>query len=472
LVKPLIIRYGTHFLHEDNVEAKQNRLVKEKIKKLSNCSLGKKLGVDKGTSINDMPLTGYNLYLPFFKDPSEGELMYPLSDYVNAHTSGTMGKPKNYLLPKTGFIENIKKTALGILLLCTYDEGEFTYDIGDVLYANYPGGSFFSALMVDSFKNRESSFLKVIPDNSESMTFQEKVDFFIDNYEKIDISGMMVTTFLDEIYPRLKEPLSLKGFLTSDIAAGPLKEEIKEKSGSYPSTIYASTETMVASLPSVEYPGGFFFDWRVIYPEFIPEDNQVNSDIRWIVDTPDTLSMFDVEEGKRYQLIATPYYNDFTRYVMPDILECVAKSDDLLTIEIPIFKYYSRADNLLVIHNFTRISEEELLMIMKNSDIPFTEFTVRRELEGSKEYLSVYMELRRDMSEEEIYTAMNEALISHDDDWRDLNECINYTPLKLKILPEGTFNNFLDSVDMHRVNRISMKEKHFNKLLDSCAANQ
>ena len=55
----------------------------------------------------------------------------------------------------------------------------------------------------------------------------------------------------------------------------------------------------------------------------------------------------DVEIGKRYQVIATLHKTDITRYVMPDILECVALNDDILNTDLPVFRYYARGDNII-----------------------------------------------------------------------------------------------------------------------------
>ncbi|MFP3951089.1 MAG: GH3 auxin-responsive promoter family protein [Candidatus Bathyarchaeia archaeon] len=467
LVKPLVDWYATGFLRERGVLERQRTLLDEKLERLCRCNIGGRLGVEPSSSFQDLPLTGYDFYLPFFDDPHDGDFIYPLDDYVRAGTSGTMGKPKTYLLPWTGFRENVRKSVLSFLYLVTHDGEGSKLEVGDTLYANIPGGNFLAAFTADAFKSNQSRFFRLVPENRDHMSFQEKVDYFIDNHQEIDIAYMTVTTFLDEICPYVDDEVYLKGFFTQDITAGPLKDEIKRRSGNYPKTIYAATETFIAGLPSIEYPGAFLFDWRTLYPEFIKESESVNSKITVIDEAPDLVPMTDVEVGGRYQLIVTPYYNDLTRYVMPDIVECISGGDDVLNTDIPVFKYYARSDKVLSLQNFTRINEEELITVLKNSGVPFVDFTARSEIDGTREYLSIYIELAHEMPEDEVYQRVNRGLLDIDRDWRDLSSFMNYTPLKVSILPRGTFKRFLhNKPGMARVTRIGMREERFNKLMD------
>jgi hypothetical protein len=464
--KPLIRWYALDFLKESNVSAKEEALIKKKIRRVAKSGLGKKLGVEQGTKVGKIPFTGYDYYLPFFRNPHESDFIYPLDDYTRSQTSGTMGKPKIFLLPKSGVMENLKRSVISLMFICTHDGTRPLLEMGDTIYANLPGGAFIGGQITSNIRSSQSAFIKMVPEDANNMTFKEKVDYFINNHEKIDMAYMTVTTFLDEICPQVDDEIYLKGFLTQDISAGPLKEKIKEKSGHYPKTVFGSTETFLSGLPSVEHPGSFFFDWRVAYHEFLPEEQATNPNIVTMTEPPETIGMTDVEPGKRYQLIVTPIYNDLNRYVMPDIFECVSKGDNLLNSNMPVFKYYSRADRLLVLHNFTRINEEEMVSMLHDAEIPFVDFTARRELHESREFLSLYIELSESMSEDEVIDRVNKRLVEFDKDWRDLSGFMNYTPLKVTILPKDTFKKYLHSKEgMARIQRIGMREERFNELL-------
>ena len=454
------------FLRESNVQEKQEQLVNKKLKMLKPSNLGKAFGIQDSMKISELPLTGYDFYVPFYKNPKEGDFMYPLNEYVKTQTSGTMGKPKIYMAPQVGFKENLKRSGLTLLFICTYDGEKMRLEIGDTIYANTPSGSFIASFMGDSFRANQSSFMKLIPENASQMSFEEKVQFFIKNHKKIDIAYMTVTSFLDDIVPQVKDDMYLKGFFTQDVSAGPLKEEIKKASGNYPKTMYGSTESMLSGLPSLQYPGAFFMDWRVIYSEFVKEDDAIQYDINRLDETPEILSLIDVKKGERYQLIATPLFNDITRYSMPDVFECISIGDDLLSTELPIFKYYTRSDRLMVLHNFTRISEEEMITIMKNAGLPLVDFTARKEFEGAREYMHVYLELSHEMTHEEAYKMLDAALLEFDKDWRDLSNFMKFTPLKLTLLPKGSFHKFLNAKEgMARIARIGMRDEQFKLLI-------
>ncbi len=465
-LKPYLKRNSLGFLSEERVAERQRTLVDEKIRRIANTVIGKSLTKGKGLRIEKMPLTGYDFYSPFFIEPCSGDFMFPLDDYVRAFTSGTMGKPRSYLLPKTGITHNMRNTGLTFMFLATHDGEKITYEVGDVTYANAPGGAFISGFMHEVSGTLASGWVKKVP--SDSLSFTEKVDYFVENYKKIDMAYMNVPLLLEEIYPRIGGPIPLKGFYTQDKSAGILKDKIREVTGSYPKTIFGSTETLFSGLPSIEHPGAFFFDWRCIYAEFITEEDAITKDVSRLDAHPELVSMDGVEVGKRYQLVATPLMNDMTRYVMPDILECVDTGDDILGSQIPLFKYHMRSDKLVVLHNFTRISEEELLEVLSKVKIPYVDFTARRELEGARDYMVVYLEPSKKINVDDVRKRLHEGLLTFDKDWRDISNFLGYVPLKVVLLPRGSFLNYMHKRgSLPKVDRIEMRMELLDSLVES-----
>src|SRR4030066_188452 len=117
------------------------------------------------------------------------------------------------------------------------------------------------------------------------------------------MAQMTVTTLLDDVRPRISGKVNLKAFITLDSSAGPMKEQIKDFVGTYPMTPYASTESMVCTLPSGEHPG------------------------------------------------------------------CVSLDDKNLKVNTPVFSFYSRADKLVSLHNFTRINEQEIITVLQSAEV-------------------------------------------------------------------------------------------------------
>jgi len=465
LMKPFLQYYAMNFLKTNDYQEKSDKNIQNHIKKVSNTNIGKEMGLEPSSKMDDSPLTFYNYYKQFFEDPKKGDFIYSLEDYVRVVTSGTMSKPKTYLLPKSGMWKNLQLTGMTFLFLGTHDGVKPRYEVGDVIYQNTPGGQFISSFYYDLYEKKDTGWNVQVPDSK--LSFQEKVDYFVNHYEEIDTAYMTVTSFLDQIYPKINKPIHLKGFVTQDRAAYFLKDRIKELTGNYPKTIFGSTETMFISLPSIQYPGCFFFDWRVVYPEFIPEKDTVDIN-QSTLKAPDSICKQDeVEAGNIYQLVATPYLNDLFRYAMPDLLECVAIGDEILGSKMPIFRYFSRSDGILVLHNFTRINEDELFEILRNTGIEFTDFTAVRELDGSREYMNLYIETKEDISKESVSERVNEKLTEYDKDWKDLSNMMQYTPLKVTLLPQGSFNKYLEKrPGIPKIQRINMREEHLKLLLE------
>lgn len=466
LFQPVIQKFATNFMFDKKVSNKMDKLIQDKLRKSSTRTIGKNLGLTSSSKIESCPVTGYNYYYPFFIEPKAEYFIYPLNDYVQSQTSGTMGKPKTYLLPWSGIANNIKTTGPSIFTVASYDGDKYTLKFGDTMYTNVPGGTFISSFILDISKKSQSSLFKQVPENRNNMTYHEKVEYFIKHHHEIDMAYMTVTALLDEIKTNVEDKISLKAFLTLSTSAGPLKETIKDFCGVYPSVTFGSTETILCTVPSPGNPGGFFFDWRAVYPEFIPEEKALDNLVPVTNEVPETVHMLEVEKGKRYQLVVTPYNNDLVRYVMPDIFECMNTGDDMLGSVLPVFKYYARSDKLLVLENFTRINEEEMVQVLANARIPFIDFTVQKELIENKDYMVIYIELSEPMSEPEIVQKIHEEFIDFDKDYRDLSDFMKYVPVKVRLLPRGSFTNYVKNKGgQPKVTRIGMRKERLQSLL-------
>lgn len=460
----LMVPRTLSFLEESNYQRKMDEKVAKKLGRLRRITLGKELGVSGSTSLKNLPFTTYEAYKKYYEDPRQQHFLYELNDYLTAITSGTMGQPKKFLLPKTALMDNLRKTALASLFIVSHDGERVTFEIGDTMYNNIPGGSQLAALLTEIGMKNRVAFVKNCPDHN--LPFQVKVDYFVNNYKNIDMAYMTVTTLLDQVYPRIGEPFHLKGFMTQDSSSLVFKDEIKKITGSYPKTTYGATEIMIPTVASIEHPGCFIFDWRVLYAEFVPDDQKIGNSEPIIKADVDVLDLSGVEQGKRYQLIATPYMTETTRYVMPDILQCVDMGDDVLNSQLPVFKYYSRSDKIIVLHNFTRIVEEEITQVLKDANVPFMDYTVIKEQDGTHDYMKMYLELSKPMDHDTVYRMIDERLTEFDRDWHDLKDFLKYNPLHLSLIPRGSFRHYLQNREgMTRVERIEMKKERLGLLL-------
>jgi hypothetical protein len=79
----------------------------------------------------------------------------------------------------------------------------------------------------------------------------------------------------------------------------------------------------------------------------------------------------------------------------------------------------------------------------------------------------LYLELSREERAEAIRARVHEELMKVDKDWRDLTTMMNYTPLRIRLLPRGSFKRFLSRREgMPRITHIDMKDDQFRELIE------
>ena len=480
------------FLHEEKIPEKQEKMLKKKFSLLSKTAIGKEIGANEGTKIGDLPLTSYSLYSKFFQNPTQEAFMYPLKYYGKALTTGSMGKAKWYLNPLPLEV-NMAAANLATIIALSHDGEKYCVNEGYTVYANLAPPPYYAGTGWNRMIKANPSILKLLTlfrfyepprilelakitrlfkklnflPTDQAAPYEEKVNVFIKNFKKIDIAMMTVGTLLNLVYPEIKEPISLKAFVTQDTSADFFRDKIKEITGVYPSTIYGSTETGTCGIPSPEHSMGIFFDWRTVYCEFLPENNFYSIDIYKKFDS-EVIPLDDVKVGRKYQLVVTNLQSELTRYVMPDVFECISKQDNILGIDFPIFKYHMRAFKQISLHNFTIIDEKTILSAFKTADIQINDFTARLEVIDGMEHLAIYMEPGRTYEENEVLTRVDKSLRDIDKGYSELSTYQNYIPLKITLLPEGTFSDFLKrKTGMSHLMRINMKSEDFALILST-----
>lgn len=479
-----------NFLHEKKISEKQEKMLKKKFALLSKTAIGKELGVKEGIKISDLPLTSYSLYSKFFQNPTPDAFMYPLKHYSKALTTGSMGKAKWYLNPLPLEV-NMAAANLATIIALSHDGEKYGVKEGYTVYANLAPPPYYAGVgwnrMITAKPNikkiltmfrfytpsrileltkisRLSKKLNLLPTN-QAAPYEEKVQIFIDNFKKIDIAMMTVGTLLNLVYPKIKESISLKAFVTQDTSADFFRDKIKEITGVYPSTVYGTTETGTCGIPSPEHSMGIFFDWRTVYCEFLPENNFYSTDVYKKFDS-EVIPLNEVKVGNKYQLVVTNLQSELTRYVMPDVFECISKQDNILGIDFPIFKYHMRAFKQISLHNFTIIDEKTIMAAFKAADIRINDFTARLEIINGMDHLAIYVEPGGKYEENEVLDRVNESLSNIDKGYLELGRYHKYKPLKITLLPKETFSEFLKKkTGMSHLMRIDMKDEDFNLLL-------
>jgi len=442
---------------------KQERLLKKKFKRMKGTKIGDHLGIKDGVRLEDLSVTDYSFYEPFFNSPSQDAFMYPLEAYEKVKTSGTAGSEKWFLIPQNFILKSTFETAVPAIMLATHDGEKITLEYGDTVYINTAPRPFAVGVMASLATPAGGKFplFNLVPNIN--LPFEDKVNFFINNYKNVDLAVMQASILVSRIIPLVKEAIKLKGMFCPDTAvAEAYFDEITNFAGVPPRTSYNSTETMSCSIPSIQHPLGFILDWRRGIFEFAPVKEG-------IADENKIIGIDEVEVGEIYEVIYTGLENDLTRYRTLNAFKCVAKGDDILNTDHPVFKFHMRLEKTISLHNFTRISEDELIAAFKESKIPFVEFTARKEFEKGLEYLALYIETTEEIEAEKIKEKVHKRLYASDSDYRDLSDFYGYIPIKVYLMPSGTFAKYLmgKMAAVSKVDRIKMRDEEFNKLLKS-----
>jgi hypothetical protein len=204
---------------------------------------------------------------------------------------------------------------------------------------------------------------------------------------------------------------------------------------------------------------GFFFDWRQGLCEFFPvKKGQVEDD---------PVGMDEVTVGEVYQLVYTSFPLELTRFKKTDLFKCIAKGDDVVNTDLPVFRFQGRTDKVLALQNFTRITEDELVTVLKDAGIQFMDFTAREESENGLEFISIYLE-HMGRKKKEIEAAVHKQFCTTDNDYKDLSEFLDYVPIKIHLVPKGTFATYLEGKtgSVSKIARVNMDEEDFRRLTE------
>lgn len=440
---------------------KQETVLKSKLEKLEKTNIGKKLGVHSKISLQDLPVTDYSFYESFYNNPNPQDFMFPLEEYVKIKTSGTAGKEKVYLRPRKKVIDSFMQTGVPAFFAAFHDGKRITLEYGDNFYVNmgpapFAAGSTFSLIS----KEKKIPFFNIIPNLN--LPYKDKVQYFISNHQKIDGAIMLASTLISQVMPAVVKPIKLKGLLMPDTPeVETYMKDIVEFTGVVPRTAYASTETIACSIPSVQHNLGFIFDLRRGIYEFVPTENEAK-------EKEEYCALDEVRVGEAYRLIFTDLESELTRFDTKDGFKCIANGDDVLGTDYPVFKFLARTEKSISLHTFTRINESEIITLLRESNVSFVDFTARLESDQAHQYLALYVELRENGNQENLRNILHRHLSLIDPDYRNLSEFFDYEPLRVYLLPKGSFAKYLQQKEgsMAKIDRVNMRSEEFKLLLD------
>ena len=233
----------------------------------------------------------------------------------------------------------------------------------------------------------------------------------------------------------------LKAIIGWGIDTSIYREQVKRFWGVYPYEFHACTEGGIMALQSWTRQGMTLLPYSNFY-EFIPESERTKNQ-EYPFYEPRTVLLPEVEAGEYYEMVITSYYRmPFVRYRLGHLVRFTALEDRDAGIRLPQLVFEARADDLIDIAGFTRISEKTVSQAIVDTGIEFEDWIIRKEIRDEKPTLHLYIELTNGFRPELVGPAVHDGLMKTDPGYHDLTTMMEIQPLEVTTLPSGTFQKY------------------------------
>jgi len=473
----------------------QKRLMQEQLEFLKASELGRKVMKGATPSTIDefraiVPLTTYGDYIPELTEQQEAKLPVRTAQWVR--TSGYTGRYAVKWIPLTErFVEEFEKLCGGLVLLCMADYRGDVRKLRQHLrvlstFASPPYASGVIASLLQQALNCD-----FLPSNAAELTFVEKVkkgfaqalDEGLDGFGGLPSVLVTVGEQLKQQSTRLdkKELLKhrgalvrvLRGLAKSRLAGRPMlprdlwtvkgiigggtdsavfRKRVDELWGRTPLELYAGSEGGIYAVQAWDRATMTFVP-NLNFFEFIPEREH----FKWQVDhtyQPKTVLLDEVVAGEAYEVVITNLHGgSLTRFRVGDVVRITNLQNEAAGIKTPQMVFERRADDLIDIAGFGRLTERVIWEAVETSAVPYIDWTARKELVGEQAVLHIYLEPARLPAPSE--AAFTAALYRR---FRELDKQYNFNiysifgaeeeppadlPLRVTYLPTGAFSRYI-----------------------------
>jgi len=486
----------------------QRRLLQDQLEVLRNCELGRK--VMRGampTSLEqfrrEVPLTKYSDYCPELLEKREDVLPAKPAHWL--HTSGKSGEyPYKWVPYSEKFAHElaILLYGTGIFASCNgrgdvsraKEHAKIVYAVAPAPYAS---GTFVQIMQQEV----DAAYLPPL-DKAENMSFEQRTkegfrlalsrgfDYFFGLSTVLIVvgeqfgkrsRGLAVMPLLSQpaalfrllkglVRSRMehrsmlpKDLWSVSGIMSGGADSTVLRERLHALWGRYPLETYACSEGGLIASQTWDY-GGLTFIPDLNFLEFIPEDEhlKLRLDNSYM---PKTVLIDEVELDKNYEIVITNFHGGaMVRYRVGDMVRIIALGNNKLGIDIPQMIFERRADDLIDIAGFTRLSERVIWQAIENSRIPYEDWAARKEIVEDKPMLHVYLEAKDGSapSNKRVASELHTQLKKLDNDYADLESILGVKPIKVSLLPAGAFKAYMAERQAEGADLAHIKPPHIN----------
>jgi len=465
----------------------QERLMLEQLKLLRASTVGiKMMGGNVPSNVTEfrqiVPLTKYSDYSDFLITKNEEGL--PIQPYIWVRTSARNSSQPKWVPYTKAMYDHLSDPVIGAMLMSSCSQpGVVKLERNDkFLMATAPPPYASGYISRSTRDNLEVVFLPDL-DEGEKMTYGERVatgfrlalreglDYFMgisivlarmgEQFEQQNattkpskelwnpiilwrlIKALAISKFRNRpILP--KDIWKLKGIMSGGTDTEIYKDKIEYYWGKKPLEGFACTEAGNLAMQSWNYKGMTFFPDSV-FLEFIPleEHNRHKNDPTYQIKTV----LYDELEVGVYELVFSSFYGGvFIRYRIGDFFEVLSIGDNEIGTELPQLKFYSRADDIIDIGNFVRLTERDIWKTIEATKINYQDWVARKETIDGAVKLHIYIELKQNLDNDvdNIRSAINKQFSKLFNDFKDLEEMLLVDPLAVTILPMGSFDAYMN----------------------------
>jgi hypothetical protein len=456
-----------------------------------------------------VPLTTYADYFPELAERREDVL--PARPAMWVRTSGyTGGYDVKWVPMSESFVRECQRVCGGLVILALCDGwGDVSrvkehlkvlFTLGPAPYASGIIGEFVQQAIGCDF----------LPSNGKEMLFTERIKLGFEEalYRGLDGFGGLPSVLVAvgeqlkqqsrniSIRPLLKHPQalfrvlrgvarskrahrpilpkdlwSIKGILGGGTDSAIFKKRVEELWGKCPLEIYAGTEGAIYATQTWDYEGMTFVP-NLNFFEFIPEREY----FKWQLDhsyQPETVLLDELKEGENYEIVITNLHGGIlTRFRVGDMVRITSLRNEKLGIDMPQMLFHSRADDLIIVTGLGYLTEKLIWQAIENAEIPYVDWTARKETVGGKPTLHIYLELKEDYvaKEETIAAAVREEFRKLEGSYSynpyplvgDLETTLDLRPISVSLLPRGAFSSYISQRQAEGAPLGHLKPPHIN----------
>lgn len=252
-----------------------------------------------------------------------------------------------------------------------------------------------------------------------------------------------------------------KAIITGGVDTRIYKDDVVRYWGKVPFEMYGSSEVGTIAVQNWNKKGLTFIPYSAFW-EFIPEEDSIRSreDKSY---QPRTVLINQLEKGMVYEVVLSQFHGmPLMRYRIGDMVKVVAMSDDEAGVNLPQVQFHARVGEVIELAGLARLTETTIWEALASSGLKYEDWSARKEYEQSKTFLRIYLELKEQGQPSDIAHLIDERLMAADIDYRDIGQYLELQPVKVTLLPPGTFERYYQQKVKEGADLAHLKPPHMN----------